>query len=273
MSTPTKTAEVMATRAAARRVWLIADATWRDARRQRLFQLGVLLGAALVIAGRLFREVNFGETELRFLTDVGLGAVTFFGALLAIALPAQSFFAELEQRALQAVLARPVSRTEFIAGKLLGVVTVLGVFCGLLMALIVALVWARAVELDRAGVAVAVPWKELCAGGALAWLRLSVVAAMTMLVCTVARTALLAMSVSLGWLVACQLLPVAQAVYVRGEPTWGTWALRGVGLVLPNLGALDWTGGANAAWVTLYGASYLVVFAALAAASFRSRDL
>lgn len=260
-------------RAAARRVRLIAGATWRDARRQRLFQLGVLLGAALVVAGRLFREVNFGETELRFLADVGMGAATFFGALLAIALPAQGFFAELEQRAMQAVLARPVRRAEFIAGKLLGAVALLGVFGGLLTALVVALVWSRAIELNHAGIAVSVPWEKLLTDGALAWLRLSLIAAMALLVCTLARTALLAMSVSLGWLVACYLLPVAQAVYTRGEPTLGTWAWRGLGLVLPDLGAFEWTEGVHPGWLTIYGAAYFVVLAVLAAASFQSRDL
>lgn len=257
---------------AVRRVGLIAAATAREAARHRLLQLGLALAVALVFAGRLFRELNFGEEELTFLSDVGFGAVTFFGSALTIAVMTQTFFVETEQRSVQAVLARPVSRTEFLLGKLAGVLAMVAAFTALLTVVVSALVWSRAVELRQAGVeTVAVPWGSLVAHGAWEGARLAVLAAMTLLACTLTRSALVAMGVSAGWLVASQLQPVAAAVYARDGGSVGAVVSRLLGLLTPRLDLWEQT--ANAGGMMAYGAVYFAGCVALAAWCFRRREL
>jgi ABC-type transport system involved in multi-copper enzyme maturation permease subunit len=263
----------MASVESVRRVALIATTTARDVGRHRLLQLWLALAIGLVFAGRLFRELNFGEAELTFLSDVGFGVAAFFGGLLTIAVTAHTFFGELEQRSVQAVLARPVSRTEFLLGKLLGVMAIMAGFCVLVTAVVLALVSARAVELRHAGVEnVLVPWCGLVVQGACEAARLAVVAAMTLLVCTLARSALVAMGVSTGWLVASHLQPVAAAVYARDGGAVGTALSRALGLLTPRLDILE-RGTGNAGWLLAYIALYFVGCVALAAWCFRRRDL
>ena len=122
-----------------RRVGLIAENTFQEALRQRF--LAILLGVAGAMAGgALFcREFSFGSSELKFLTDVGLGALTFFGAILAIVAPAQLLFGDLERQTVLTVLAKPVTRAQFIVGKLGGVLLLLAVFCAALTALLAGL--------------------------------------------------------------------------------------------------------------------------------------
>lgn len=260
-------------RASIRRTALIAAATAREVSRHRLLQLWLGVAVALVGTGRLFRELSFGETELTFLRDVGFGALAFFGSALAVVLMVHVYFTELEQRAVHAVLARPVSRTEFLGGKLGGVLAIVTAFGALLTCVVVALVWSRAVELRHAGGGeVAVPWAELFAAGAGQWLRLAIVTAMTLLVCTLVQTPLVAMGVSAGWLIASQLAPVAEAVYAREGGAVARGLTRALSLVVPRL-ELVAAHATQSGWAFAYGAMYFAGCAALAAWCFRRRDL
>lgn len=77
------------------RVLLIAQNTLREAARQKLFHVLVLLAFGLVLGARWLRDFNFGAPELKFIADCGFGAMTFFGSALTIAATAQLFFSEL----------------------------------------------------------------------------------------------------------------------------------------------------------------------------------
>ena len=102
-------------------VWKIARLTFLEAVRQRFFNFLVLLSLALIGSANFFRQFDFGPQELRFISDFGLGGITFFGSILAIVATAQLFFGEIENRTALTMLAKPVRRWSFIAGKLLGV--------------------------------------------------------------------------------------------------------------------------------------------------------
>src|SRR3954468_24526093 len=105
-----------------RAAFLIARQTLREAVRQRLF--GLLLGLTLAFAfgARWLREFDFGTAELSFIADCGVGAMALFGAAFSIMATAQLFLGEGEGGELLMLLAKPVSRGAFVAGRFLGVV-------------------------------------------------------------------------------------------------------------------------------------------------------
>ena len=80
------------------RMNLIAGYTFREAVRQRILPLMILVAAAMTGGALLFRDFHFGSSELKFVMDVGFGALTFFGAILSIVATAQLFFSEIERR-------------------------------------------------------------------------------------------------------------------------------------------------------------------------------
>src|SRR3954464_2049531 len=126
-----------------RRTVLIARNTLLEASRQKLIGFVVLLSGAFVVGARGLRDFNFGAPELKFIADCGFGAMAFFGAALVIAATAQLFFSEIENRTVLTLLSKPVSRADFVLGKFVGVVTVAGIFCALLTALLAAVLWTR----------------------------------------------------------------------------------------------------------------------------------
>ena len=75
-----------------RRLRFIAQNTLREAVRQKIFLLLLVLALGLVAGAQFFREFHFGSHELKFLSDLGFGAIAGFGSVLAIVATAQLFF-------------------------------------------------------------------------------------------------------------------------------------------------------------------------------------
>jgi len=267
------------------RVGLLAQHTFRAAVRQRVFGFLIVLAGALVVGSGFLREFNFGASELRFLTDLGLGALAFFGSILTIVVTAQLFCGELEDRTALTVLAKPVLRSEFIAGKFLGAWLVTGVFCALMVGLLCALLWVRTPTMgsaDTDGAPELVRYGDVALAGLLQWVKFGVLAAMTLLVAGIATTSLFAVALSFLVLVVCHLQYLAhEAWQTAGSPA----ARIGgglLGLLFPNfqlfnvgefLAAGQPLEGALVARVAAYGVAYAAVFLALAIGAFRRREL
>lgn len=270
-----------------RRVFLIAHNTLLEASRQRLINLLVLLALALVLGARWFRDFNFGAPELKFLADCGFGAMTFFGSALTIAATAQLFFSELENRTVLTLLAKPVWRAEFILGKFLGIAVVAAVFCLLLTALLIAVLWWREGQLmeqfpDAFAQGRTVSYRNVAIAGALQWLKLAVLAAFTLLVASFAQTQLFAVVTGFFILVIGHLQYLAQDAYARAGAGFARIIGGALASVFPNFqlfaiaDSLVGAEGPTAAQlvrVIAYGAGYGAVACLLAIFSFRHREI
>lgn len=122
--------------------------TFLEAVRQRFFAFLIVLGAAMVLSSVAFRFLDFGHGELKFIADFGFGGMFLFGSILAVVMTAQLFFAEMDNRTALTLLAKPLSRAEFLIGKFFGVWMILGLFVIILSALLGLVLWARAQELS-----------------------------------------------------------------------------------------------------------------------------
>ena len=269
------------------RVLLIARNTLLEAARQKLFHFLLLLALALVLGAQSFRDFNFGAPELKFLADFGFGAMAFFGAALTVTATAQLFFSEIENRTALTLLAKPVWRTEFILGKYLGVAAVAAVFCALLTALLAGVLWWRAAALVREfpeafASGVALEWGAFFAAAFAQWLKLAVLAAFTLLVASFAQTQLFAVATGFFILVICHLQYLAQDAYVRAGTVAGRALAGTLALLFPNfqvfnladsLGSASAPTAADLARLTLYAFGYVAAVCALAAFSFRKREI
>jgi hypothetical protein len=270
-----------------RRVVLIAQNTLREAARQRLFNFLLLFALALVLGARWFRDFNFGAPELKFLADCGLGAMTFFGAALTVAATAQLFFSEIENRTALTLLAKPVWRAEFIAGKFLGVAALVGAFCALLTGLLAAVLFWREGELMRElpetfAQGRVVSYGMVAIAGLMQWLKLAVLAAFVLLVATFAQTQLFSVVMGFFILVICHLQYLAQDAYARGGTWLGQMAAGGIATLFPNFQVFALADSLNAAdappWqhvvrVVIYALGYVFAGCGLAVFSFRHREI
>lgn len=81
----------------------------------------VALVLTVLLLGYAAQLRFFGvSTASRYLVDLGLVLGFFFGVLLTVSLAARQFPGELRDRTLQVLLARPVTRTEYLLGKFWG---------------------------------------------------------------------------------------------------------------------------------------------------------
>jgi Cu-processing system permease protein len=109
------------------RVLVIALNTYREAVRARI--LFGLFALALATTGySLVVGAYTARNQLRVVSDLGAAAISLYAIVVAVVLGATSLYRELELKTLFPILARPVSRTEYLAGKYLGTLLVLLVF-------------------------------------------------------------------------------------------------------------------------------------------------
>lgn len=269
------------------RARLIGQNTLLEASRQKLFSFLLLLALSLVAGAQWFRDFNFGAPELKFLADLGYGAMAFFGAALTVAATAQLFFSEIENRTALTLLAKPVWRAEFILGKYLGIAAVAAVFCALLTGLLAVVLWVREGSL-LAEFPEAFPhgrtlhFADLAAAGYLQWLKLAVLAAFTLLVASFSQTQLYTVVTGFFVLVICHLQYLAQDAYARGGSVFARAVAGVIGLLFPNfqlfnlaenVGAGEAVPWDRVAHVSVYAFGYVVAAGALAVYSFRKREI
>jgi hypothetical protein len=272
------------------RLRLIAGNTFLEAVRQRLFLFLLLVAVGLVGSVQFFRDFNFGASELKFIADFGMGALVFFGSILAITATAQLFFSEIENRTALTLLAKPVWRLEFIAGKFAGVWGVVGLFCAVTTAVLIGLLWWRetglmaehpeAFELGRH-----VNYGAVVVAAALQWLKFGVLVMITLLVASFSNTNLFTVVVSFFVLVICHLQYLAReslghdagfalkAGVTMLAGLFPNFQMFNVAEMIGVLGGDDGLSWVTLAQITAYGAGYLAVFGGLAVYSFRHREI
>jgi len=279
-------------------VWQIARLTFLEAVRQRFFNFLLILGAALIGSASFFHQFDFGPQELRFTADFGLGGIMFFGSILAVVATAQLFFSEIENRTALTLLAKPVRRWSFLAGKLLGVALLLFVFVGLLVSLLAAYLWwqqgQRIAIWHAAKLAgevktefpdlLRVQFVGLALDAVLLWLKFTVLAAITLLVASFSNTNLYTVIVSFFIFLICQLQYIAHDAWsglespiLRGlvwflSKLFPNFQLFAIGDQLVFIGKVPVPDGAVVAAFG-YGVLYLIVFTTLAVGSFRGREI
>jgi ABC-type transport system involved in multi-copper enzyme maturation permease subunit len=97
----------------------VAAATFHEAWRRR-FLNAILIFAVLIIASSWSLAYLQPGAELKLLIDIGLGAIRFFGMLIAIFLGVRLISDEIEKRTIHTILTKPVTRAQFLLGKFFG---------------------------------------------------------------------------------------------------------------------------------------------------------
>lgn len=221
----------------------IAGATFREALRMRLFALLALASLASLALGFSFRDFNFGASELKFIADFGFGAITLGGSILAVALTTQLVYGEFEHRSAMTLLARPVRRSSFVWGKLLGSLLPLACFVGAIGAALVIALWVRegqlSHELGGEVEAMRLNYGHILAYCGLQFFRLGILAAVAVVFCSYATSSVFALFMSFGvWLIG-QLQGAYAEVWARGDSLAaraGAYALK---IAVPDFQLFD----------------------------------
>lgn len=101
------------------KIFSIARNTFRESVRDRILYNLVFFVLLITAAAILLGELTAGN-EARVIVNLGLTAVLFFGAFIAIFVGVSLVSKEIEKRTVYAIFAKPVGRGEFLIGKYLG---------------------------------------------------------------------------------------------------------------------------------------------------------
>jgi hypothetical protein len=244
------------------RVRSVASQTLAEALRLRLTVLLAGIGAMLVLMALWMREFNFGAAELKFIGDFGLGAISLMGTLLAALATAHLYFSDVAGGMIGCVLTRRVRRWEYMVGKLVGVMALLAWFVAALSVVLALVIVLREMELGADFVTLPL-FLQACA---LVWLKITLVAAMTLLVCSYAGSALFAGCAGLMLAVVAHMRPFSDEVgWLGWLRLWPNLGLFGVEPLL--VGATVGLPGLIAYW-----AAFMALFAALASYVFKHRE-
>jgi ABC-type transport system involved in multi-copper enzyme maturation permease subunit len=269
---------------------LIAANTFLEAVRQKFFNSLLLIAIALIASSTFFQQFDFGTSELKFIGDFGFGALFFFGSILAITATTQLFFNEVENRTALTMLAKPVHKFDFLAGKLLGVQLLMLTFVFLLCLLLAGILyWRESVLMSQLAPEVfsegrIIRYGDIFIFGLLQWLKFGLLGAMTLFVASFSNTNLYTIIVSFCILVVCQLQYIARDAYAGMEQGLGRLLVQGLGLVFPNFQLFNlgdqmlFSSKEVVATVTLlqitgYAVVYTAAFLVLAQLSFRRREI
>ena len=224
-----------------KKIFWIARNTFTEAARQKFFSFLVLLGGGLMCVSLSLTHFDFGDSELKFIADFGFGGIFLFGSVLSVVTSVQLFFTEIENRTALTMLAKPVRRGEFLFGKFLGVWLLLGVFVVLMCGVLAAVLAWRAGTVAEIAMARGLPMPVLNFGGiavfaAFQWVRLGIVAAMTIAVSSFAQTYLYAVVVSFVALLIGQLQYVLSDFVSEGKSEiWIRTLVQAATKFIPNL--------------------------------------
>jgi len=250
------------------RIAALAIVTFREVLRRKV-QVNLLFFGAILIAGSfLVSELTLGEMH-RILSDLGLSAMQLTGTLVAAFIGATLVAGDVERRAVYPIIAKPVSRTQYLLGRYVGLALALLVNLGVMAAVLALVLVCEAGSLQPLDAA-------LAAAVAMQGIQFLVVGAVALLFSAISSTTLAAIF-TLAIAVAGQLSNEMRALW-QGPATWLPQVLW---YLLPNLGSLNLnesviyrTPPPASAWVAvLYGLLYAATALALASLAFERRDL
>ncbi|MEM9150349.1 MAG: ABC transporter permease [Cyanobacteria bacterium P01_F01_bin.3] len=120
------------------RVWTIARNVFLEVVRDRILYVVGVFGIIMMMAITLLPEVAAG-TEDKLILDTGLAAINILSLFVVVFIGTGLINKEIEKKTVLVLIAKPVSRAEFILGKHLGLSLVMAVLIAALTALMLGL--------------------------------------------------------------------------------------------------------------------------------------
>ena len=116
------------------RIWAIAKNGFQEIIRDRILYFISFFALLLILASRLLPEIAAGTDE-KILLDFGIGSIALLSVVIAIFVGTGLINKEIEKRTLLMLIPKPITRSELIVGKHLGLLGVLSVTVAIMMSI------------------------------------------------------------------------------------------------------------------------------------------
>lgn len=115
------------------RVISLAKFTLKSYLQEKVLLVVMMFAALLMMSSYVLSPLAVGAQQ-KIVVDIGLAAISIFSVALIVLLGAGSFHLEKERGILRALLAKPISRVEFVLGKYAGTVAMVSIVVVLMAA-------------------------------------------------------------------------------------------------------------------------------------------
>lgn len=250
-------------------VGVIALNTFRENLRDKILYNLLLFAGLLIVASLLLSSLSMGEHQ-KIVADMGLAAINLIGVMIAVFVGIGLVSKEIDRRTIYTVMARPISRAQFLVGRYLGLALTLSVNLVILLVVFLFMLWMVRVS----------PHVSILQAIELIFVELLVVTAVALFFSTFS-SAMVSASLTVGLYVIGHLTQDLKALAEKGENEFVTALLTGVYYLVPNLEKLNIKGQAAAgvpisftyqAMATVYGLFYASLLIAAACVIFQRRD-
>lgn len=119
---------------------VVAQNTFRETVRDKILYNLVFFALLLIGASVLLGTLTIGE-QARIINDVGLAAINLVGIIIAIFVGIGLVTKEIDRRTIYTILARPITRTQFVLGKYCGLVFIGGLNIAIMFAMFLSTIW------------------------------------------------------------------------------------------------------------------------------------
>jgi len=127
------------------RTLVVASNVFREVIRDRVLYIIGFFALILIAAALLIPEVAANNGD-KIITDIGLGAMNLFGLVVTVFVGTALINKEIEKRTVYVLIAKPVSRAEFVVGKHVGLSAVLAVLLAAMTAIFLAVLSAKQIS-------------------------------------------------------------------------------------------------------------------------------
>jgi len=252
------------------KTWAVAANTFREAIRDKVLYNLVFFALLVMGASVVLGNMTLGE-GIKIIMDLSLAAMSVFGLLIAIFVGIGLVHKEIQRRTISMLLAKPVSRSQFVIGKYLGLMLVIALNVAVMTAALLLLMAAYTTGVFNWWVLVAV---------LLILVELMVVTAVAVLFSTFSTPTLSAMFTLGVWVIGRFSSDLAEFASKAEDPATRV-SVTAVHYLLPNLEKFDvknlvvYGMGIEPAYVAGalgYGLLYIVFLIGLATVIFERRD-
>lgn len=265
-----------------RAVSWVAVNVFRESVRDRVPYNLVLFAVLLIGSSFLLGQLTAGQ-DVKIIKDLGLAATAVFGLFIAIFIGIGLVSKEVERRSIYALLAKPISRPQFIAGKYAGLVLTLAVNVAVMTAALYLVLgymtWVETAEF-KAGWDAPGPDPALMKAVFLIFVQLMIVTAIALFFSTFS-TPMLSAALTFGFYVAGHFNTELRNLDRVVDSPAAVWLARALYRVLPDLAAFDVktqvvhglpVPAAYLITTTLYGFAYIAALLLAATFIFSRRD-
>lgn len=252
-----------------RSIMVIAFNTFRENLRDKILYNLLIFAALLMGASILLGALTIDEQD-KIIADMGLASINLIGVIIAIFVGIGLVSKEIERRTIYTILAKPISRSQFIFGKYLGLAITLAVNLVIMFAVFAFTLWMTQVTITVV----------LVQAVALMMVEFLVVTA-TALFFSTFSTPTLSAALTLGLYLIGHLTSDLKALAEKSSSEVTQGVMTALYYFCPNLELLNIKGqavsGVPLDWsyqlsATLYGLLYASLLLAGAATIFQKRD-